>query len=605
VFVLGGEFEKTASIVKIAEVSDVIAQAIEGLKAEAGHRYVLVNGIGAGEFWGSNRNGDYFPEGGLKHAGEDYGFRTFLTGHNFIHHENKDPLKSVGTVKCAHYNTKMHRVELLLDTDLAKLAKADPEIYEKVANGDPVDVSMGSKCDFDVCSICSHRAATRQEYCAHLKTAMNQITDIGQKAYAYTPHPRFFDISYVTKGADVTAKALHYLDKQASVADNVLSRLKAAACPAPELHEKVASDTSYSIPTFPEHDREAVALLERVEPTIPFETLFGMAKVGFNASLSTCSNLGIVLKPEEYQAIALVAMGHEKEARAAYEASACIDPSSAGSWFNPSLKVIQAQVAPENVDAKVAGLLCDFIADRTIFQPYFTARIEKISRTPQRILSKIASANSIRKEASSFMTPELAIAMALGYLIYRKGVPGTNASTIVKELASPEISKKVLTVLLPILAGGAVIDRVLSYEPATNKKTAGMGLEYIAPIAGTYLYSAHAKRKAERGEPISGLEHMALDYPLPIALGSVLGIKGLKRKIMGTMGKSGGIISDMQKRAVSELLMAMGSGFYRPRASGLIGYAADGAIVAGIAAGAGKVKKMFGKKPSAETDLVL
>jgi hypothetical protein len=606
VFVLPANdlFEKTASITKEAQVSDVIAEAIENLKAEPGHRYVLVNGIGAGEFWGSNRNGDYFPEGGLKHAGEDYGFRTFLSGHNFLHHENKDPLKAVGTVKCAHYNQKMHRVELLLDTDLAKLAKADPEIYEKVANGEPVDVSMGSKCDFDVCSLCSHRAATRAEYCAHLKTAMNQITDIGQKAYAYTPHPRFFDISYVTKGADVTAKALHYLDKQASVAENVMSRFKGAECPNPAAHEKVAADSSFLPMEFPEDEKNAVALLERVEPTIPFETLSAMAKVGFNASLSTCSHLGIVLKPEEYQAIALVALGHEKVAASAFAASACIDPSSAGSWFDPSLKEIKAQTSPENVNGKIAELLCDFIADRTILQPYFTSRIEKISRIPSGTLSKIASQNAIRKEASSFMTPELAVAMALGYLIYRKGVPGTNASTIAKELASPEISKKVLTVLMPIMGGAAIVDRMLAYQPETNK-TAGIGMEYIAPIAGTYLYSAHAKRKAERGEPISGLEHMALDYPLPLALGAVGGIKLLKSKIMGTMAKSGGIISDMQKRAVSELLMAMGSGFYRPRPSGLIGYTADAAIASGIAAGASKVKKLFSKKPSEETDLVL
>jgi hypothetical protein len=592
VFVLGGELEKTASIVKIAEVSDVIAQAIEGLKAEPGHRYVLVNGIGAGEFWGSNRNGDYFPEGGLKHAGEDYGFRTFLAGHNFLHHENKDPLKAVGTVKCAHYNTKMHRVELLLDTDLAKLAKADPEIYEKVANGDPVDVSMGSKCDFDVCSICSHRAATRQEYCAHLKTAMNQVMDGGQKAYAYTPHPRFFDISYVTKGADVTAKALHYLDKQASLADNVVSRLKAAACPAPEMHEKVASQATYSLPSFKEDDRCVVALLEAVEPTIPFEALAGMAKIGFNETLSTCTNLGVILKPEEYQAVALVALGHEKEARAAYDAGASIDPSTAGSWFDPSLRPIKAQISSDNMSEKVAEIICDFVPERSIFEPFFSSRIESISHVPSATLSKIASANAIMKEASSFMTAELAAALALGYLIYRGGTPGAATETLREALSKPGMSKKVLTVLLPLMAAGSVVDKMLNYQPQTSLKTAGWGAGWVAPVAGTYLYSAYAKRKAERGEPISGLEHMAIDYPLPLALGAVAGIKGLTRKIRGTTGKTGGIISDMNKSGSQDLALALGSGFYRPRASGLAGYAADSVIAVGLAKLFGSLKNL-------------
>jgi hypothetical protein len=583
-------FEKTASITKEAQVSDVIAEAIENLKAEPGHRYVLVNGIGAGEFWGSNRNGDYFPEGGLKHAGEDYGFRTFLAGHNFIHHENKDPLKSVGTVKCAHYNEKMHRVELLLDTDLAKLAKADPEIYEKVANGDPVDVSMGSKCDFDVCSICSHRAATRQEYCAHLKTAMNQIMDGGQKAYAYTPHPRFFDISYVTKGADVTAKALHYLDKQASLADDVMARFKGAA-PAAAGMAKTASEATYQVPSFPEDDRAVVALLEAVEPTMPFETLSGMAKVGFNGALATCSNLGVILKPEEYQAIALVALGHEKAAKSAFEAGASIDPDSAGSWFDPSIKVIPAQFSRGNVDEKVAELVCDFIEERSILAPYFQARIEKISRIPGATLSKIASANAIRKEASAFMTAELAAALALGYLIYRKGAPGAETESLRETLAAPGMSRKVLTVVLPLLAAGSVVDKMLNYTPETGK-TAGIGAEVLAPVAGTYLYSAYAKRKAERGEPVSGVEHMAVDYPLPIALGAVLGIKGLKSKIRGTMPKRGGIISDMNKSGSQDLALALGSGIYRPRASGIAGYAADTVIGVGLAKLLGAIKNI-------------
>jgi hypothetical protein len=591
VFVLGGEFEKTASIVKVAEISDVIAEAIEGLKAEAGHRYVLVNGIGAGEYWSSNRNGDYFPESGLKHAGDDYGFRTFLSGHNFLHHENKDPLKAVGTVKCAHYNTKMHRVELLLDTDLAKLAKADPEIYEKVANGEPIDVSMGSKCDFDVCSICSHRAATRQEYCAHLKTAMNQVMDGGQKAYAYTPHPRFFDISYVTKGADVTAKALHYLDKQASLADNVISRLKAAACPAPEMHEKVAAATAYSIPSFREDDRCVVALLEAVEPTLPFETLRGMAKVGFNETLSTCTNLGVILKPEEYQAVALVALGHEKEARAAYDASASIDPSSAGSWFDPSIRPIKAQVASENVSEKVAELICDFVRERTIFEPFFSARVEKISRVPVATLSKIASKIAITKEASSFMTSELAVALALGYLVYRGGSPAAATETLREALAKPGMPKKVLTIILPLMFAGSVVDKMLSYNPETSLKTASMA-GWVAPVAGTYLYSAYAKRKAERGEPISGLEHMALDYPLQLSIGAVLGLKGLTNKIKGTTGKASGIISDMNKSGSQDLALALGSGIYRPRASGLAAYAADSVIAVGLAKLLGSIKSL-------------
>jgi len=612
VFVLpvNDAFEKTASIVKRAQVSDEIASVIDAIKAEPGHRYVLVNGIGSGEFWSSNKNGDYFPEFGLKNGGDDYGYRTFESGWNFVHHQNKDPKGAVGTVKAAHYNPRMHRCELLLDTDLSKLAKADPALYEKVANGEPVDVSMGSKCDFDVCSICSKRSATRAEYCGHLKEAMNQIMPDGRKVYAYTPHPRFFDISYVTKGADVTAKALHYLDKAASdeSAPQVESQKQ---CPDPALHEEVSCEEgSYEIPDFPGDHRCAAILVEATERGIPGEVLDKMASVGFSETLSTCSHIGVILRPEEYQRIALVAMGQKHLAEKCAAAGAVIDPFSQGTWFDPSIKTVANQTSPEKWNAKVAALVADYVPDRTIFEPFFSARLAKIATTPDDVIEKVASSRKFEKMSASFMTPSLAAALALGYLIYRKGVPAAEVETLKKSIHDPELAKKVMTVLIPLIAAGSVVDKVMGFEPPTaSEKKAGIGTDVVLPVAGTYLYSAYARKKAERGEPISGIQHMFLEYPLPLALGGVAGVGMLKRRLQRTVKSAAGMMScindgtgEMTKSAdlLTDILLGFGSGIYRPRMSGLAGMLTDTAIVTGIGAGAAKTKELLTAKKKGE-----
>jgi len=607
VFILGGEFEKTASIVKVAQVSDDVAKVITSLEPADGIRHVLMNGIGAGEFWSSNRNGDFFNETGLKHAGEDYGYSTFMKAHNFVHHNNKDPKVAVGNVKFASYNPRMHRVELIVATDLDKLGKADQDLYEKVANGEPVDVSMGSKCDFDVCSICSKRSATRAEYCGHLKEAMNQTLEDGRKIYAYTPHPRFFDISYVTKGADVTAKALQYLDKKASdgtvkKASEHLGEIR--TCPDPSLHEEVSCEEGYTVPEFKASEKFAVHVLEAVELTIPKGDLNKMAEVGLTKVLSTASHMGVILKPEEYQRVALVHLGQEKIADRLEAERAVIDPADAGSWFDPKIQVIHDQVDPDQIDPKVAEIIAPYVKDRSFFEPYFSARLKAAMDLEQNLFDKIAANSVFEKNAGAFMTPELAAAMALGYLIYRKGVPGTDTEAVGKAIHNKELSSKVMTIVIPLIAAGSVIDKMLDYVPhaGMEEKEAGAFGEYVAPIAGTYVYSAYARRKAERGEPISGVEHLFADYPLPLSLGAVAGIKGVKSRIKGTTKKSSGIISDMTKAAQSELLLAMGSGVYRPRLSGVLAFLTDTAIAKGISSAATGAKRILTGNDSERKD---
>ena len=61
-------FEKTAAPGLLPEV----VQYIENLRPRDDAQYVLVNAMGASEYFGSNINGDHFPETALIHKPDDW-----------------------------------------------------------------------------------------------------------------------------------------------------------------------------------------------------------------------------------------------------------------------------------------------------------------------------------------------------------------------------------------------------------------------------------------------------------------------------------------------------------------------------------------------------
>jgi len=173
---------------------------IESLKPEPGHTKLLMLALGAGETYGCNRNGDYFPELALVEHHKT--FEEF--GHNYKHHINKDPNRSYGKVVKSYWNPRMKRVELIVDVDNSKA----PDILVRVDAGELIPVSMACKVPYDICSICDNRAKTIDNYCDHLKNHMGEILPGGKQVYAVNTKPVFFDISYVIKPADRTAYVL-------------------------------------------------------------------------------------------------------------------------------------------------------------------------------------------------------------------------------------------------------------------------------------------------------------------------------------------------------------------------------------------------------------
>ncbi len=248
-------FEKTAAPRLLPEV----ANYIQDLRPIKDSIYVLVNAMGASEYFGSNVNGDAFTEASLIHAPDSwkgvpahdrelaktwaYGYPTFYLAHPYAHHRNKDATRAFGEVELAAWNPRMKRVELVTRVDREKCyAFGGVGVWDKLSQGQFPDVSMGTKVPFDTCSICldwkryreaqasfkagRHKSPgdailevhksrpirgvsiTRKDYCDHALRSMNKILPDGRKVFVYNDFPRFFDISFVFIGADRTAKTM-------------------------------------------------------------------------------------------------------------------------------------------------------------------------------------------------------------------------------------------------------------------------------------------------------------------------------------------------------------------------------------------------------------
>jgi hypothetical protein len=283
-------FEKTAAPKLLPEVTQYIA----GLKPRNDSQYVLVNAMGAGEFYGNNVNGDFFTEESLIHAPPDwtgnpvvdriraetwpYGYPTFYLAHPYAHHRNKDASRAFGEVELAAWNPEMRRVELVTRVDYAKCMEYGGQgTWDKLKAGGFPDVSMGTKVPFDTCSICLdweaynrakstfdpsvhkhegeailavHKqmpirglAVTRRDYCDHALRSMNNILPDGRKVFVYNDYPKFFDISFVFIGADRTAKTMLFIFS-GGVPHSVKTP-EAVAIPTQDVGVKAASVTDF------------------------------------------------------------------------------------------------------------------------------------------------------------------------------------------------------------------------------------------------------------------------------------------------------------------------------------------------------------------------
>ena len=358
---------KTAS-----EYHPEIANYINSAKKILGKTQILLTALGAGEVWGSNINGDFFPESGLSHFGEDYGYKTFeYSAKMYKHHINKDPTAAYGDVALSVYNPKYHRVELILVLDNAKA----PDIAERMDNGDYPEWSMGCKVPFDVCSICGNKAPTRAHYCEHLKYYMGRIhPGTGKMAYAINYTPKFFDISQVLIGADKIAKTLK------KVASINMKQSVSSALLAEKMAGKKVAEIEKEIPSSPPASQDAVDTLAKAIPEVkaqekplPKELVDQLASNDIKKVFSTMVMMGIIPKPQEFQRILLISIGKKDVADHLDSHNMCFDPMMVPDPYPIHEKILG--LSADKFDPSIMSALAPHVPDRSYALPHLARRI--------------------------------------------------------------------------------------------------------------------------------------------------------------------------------------------------------------------------------------
>lgn len=328
---------QNSGLVKVASKNKLhsrVQMFIRNLKPEKGKLYVLVNALGAGEYYGANMNADYFRASHLNPpAGEEsYGHKTFLSSRIHRNHRNKNPDESYGRVVLSVYNENMHRVELVVEIDRAKAEQlGHQDLVDSLDRGDNVPVSMGCRVKYDVCSICGNKAPTRADYCEHMKAMPGRTLPDGRRVYVDNPYPRFFELSFVVIGADSTsfammkvASAHGFLGLSADVG------AKAAAPERMARFRKKFAATRKSAAII----KQVPALAQKISPDLsslhrdmPRPVLSRLAEHPLNDILGTSARAGMMLRPREFQTIILIKLRRPGLADRLARSNAVFSPS--------------------------------------------------------------------------------------------------------------------------------------------------------------------------------------------------------------------------------------------------------------------------------------
>jgi hypothetical protein len=531
--VLSEDFHKIA-----AYTPGELSTFLSDFKPLPGKTYVQLNALGSSEYWGSNVNGDAFPESALLFKGASHGYKTFEKfAHVYQHHVNKDPAKSIGSVKCAAYNPAMHRVELLVEIDNVK----GKDLVEKIAEGEFPEWSMGCKVPYDVCSRCGNKAAKVAFYCKHLKSEMNKIGEDGKRNCAINLHPKFFDISHVWVGADKTAKMLR---KVASAKQLVPSAVLGEMFYGEDgEEEKTAGKYAEMAKEVPLEASEAEPRLEKMlgqlqayEPAMPKRVLGKLASYPLADTLSTLSYAGVVLKPGEFQRLVLEKQGMAKVAD---------DLDARGIQFvklsddDVDWETVRDEglISPERVKVAVFSEFKDFVPHRSIWEGHIHDRIDRMNMLPASRARAVEEPKLGWVKTASPGIFELLGTLGLSYFLYRKGMP-LEASEFETVIAKHPW-------LAPVILGGAVggvnVADTMTGPGLERDRNLGNGVKLglswksigtvVGPVGLAYLASASARRKEYEGRELNPVEKVLRDYPALIGPLGVMGAMKMRKSL--------------------------------------------------------------------------
>jgi hypothetical protein len=511
-----GDVEKTASVLG-KHIPDEIALFAKSAKASDDCVWLHIIAMTASDFYGMNRNGDFFYESDLlgmqdqteadKNIGDYKGkpvqrYKTFLQASFYHHHKNKPDQghPRFGRVVIAAYNHVMHRVELVVQVFRVKKIIGDitylPDVdtCNKAINGETIAFSMGCKVPGDFCSITGVWNKGPAEYGPYLKDQMGKILPDGRRVYAINRKPRFFDISKVTIPADPNGLGV---TKIANLNIIVSSAQKALDYGMTE-DEKVStikkSEMSKVIPDGKligeVADLHEAPGLEHVDEDLPNEVLDSLGNLSLGKALSNLLASGILASPKEFGTIINIRI------------------SRSPNWMKESPEIDWNG----GLDTDVQKQLSKHASARSFFGHYPLSRMEKIASLSTDELNK-KSEDSLPAKVWQKFNKQLPGGIAIGallatlYAAYRKNV---RSGTVDKFMALVEKNP----LALPALIGGttlgastlsALVEKKASIHKTVNKMLLATAIPYIG--------SAYLSEKEHQGKHLNKVQRLIKDHP--------------------------------------------------------------------------------------------
>lgn len=517
------DFEKVAY-----DMSDVVKEFIETLKPSDNDevRYDWINAMGAGETYGSNNRGDYFPRQELidhHHTFADNPARVY------VQHVNKDPEIRLGDVLFSYFNPDTDRVELIQSIEKSRLDKyAADWVRSQLHIGEPYATSMGCKVAYDVCSKCGQKNKTVADYCDHLKYAMNQWQD-GIHIHAINVDPNFFDNSIVRRGADRIARQLSKVASDiVSPADTILVDSD-LVIPRKTYVFFESPKTAYINES--NHDIVTTRIHEFDKPTLDLLTQYKLQDV-----LGTCKTASVELLPSEYQYLVLNSIGESDLADTYYYN---------GVRFEIPNKTDGAKIKL-GFDEEILNVLGDYIPYKSLSKPllvYNALTTEKIASIYTKDHTDLL--DTIGKSYVQYLSQEktadfnllsmiLDLFMSSPVIKDRTDRTKSNDRTIIENMSA--IKQRVANV--PMVPG--VYNPVYKNDflKSAGWKTRGLvnvGLPALAGAAtASYLAGGDAKNELEEKER-GGLSNFARRHPILTGLGAA----GLTSAAIGGVKKIG------------------------------------------------------------------
>jgi hypothetical protein len=500
-------FEKVAAVKDLPKEVD---EAIQNLDKKPNHKYVLLSAMGDGETWGSNRNGDYFPnkaltgtqrkdEKGVKGGKPVPRFKTFENAHFFHHHKNKiergDP--HYGHVAKAIWNPKMRTVLLIVGVD----AKKDPETAADIESGKITSFSMGARLPYDICSKCGNKRTKLTENCKCLREGLlNKIASDGSKVYLINEEPDFFDISKVYKpafeggrslmkvAADLGGciSSLDIAQEYGLVDDSITDIFGEPFVKYADLHTQILE----RIHKLPDHLVDTVREVCKTEERLPAVFLNSLAQFDmpdiWGAFAGT--DVGIIPTADEFAYIYLI-----KQAR--YDL--------AMQYLGKDIELVEG-VEPESISPELLGQIKVVMSSKSSdIEKRITNEIRRdrgLSTLDQRVYDTKRGIRKLKYRQLAKLGP----LMSTLYFELRK-----NMEDAIKSIKTP---------------------------PGMNKEAGTLvraGLGFVTP----YVASAHFQQKQMNGQPVGFLGRTVANNPAKIGIATALAVSH-PAEMAETVGKT-------------------------------------------------------------------